>query len=57
MNNNQKATSPTPPKEGLKISIKPGYVTANPLSYKLIKEIRNTLKNNPTQAEKIIWNI
>ncbi|MFI5212101.1 MAG: endonuclease domain-containing protein [Ignavibacteria bacterium] len=50
----QKATFPTPPKEGLK-NTKPGYITANPLSYNLIKEIRENLKKNPTQAEKIFW--
>ena len=32
-----KATSPTPPKEGLE-NTKPGYITANRLSYNLIKE-------------------
>lgn len=45
-------TSPTPPKEGLS---KPRYITANPLNYKLIKEMRDTLKDNPTEAEKIMW--
>jgi very-short-patch-repair endonuclease len=34
---------------------KPGYNTANPLSYKIIKEIRDSLKNNPTKAELIMW--
>ncbi len=45
-------TSPTPPKEGLS---QPGYVTANPLNYKLIKEMRDNLKDNPTEAEKVMW--
>jgi very-short-patch-repair endonuclease len=45
-------TSPTPPKEGLS---QPGYVTANPKNYLLIKEMRDSLKNNPTEAEKVIW--
>ena len=45
-------TSPTPPMEGLS---KPGYITANPLNYLLIKEMRDNLKNNPTEAEKVIW--
>jgi very-short-patch-repair endonuclease len=49
-----KTTSPTPPKEGLEKQ-KPGYITANPLSYNIIKEIRENLKKNPTDAEKIIW--
>lgn len=50
----QKATSPTPPKEGLEKQ-KPGYITANPLSYGIIKQIRDELKKNPTEAEIIIW--
>ena len=49
-----KTTSPTPPKEGLEKQ-KPGYITANPLSYNIIKEIRENLKKNPTEAENIIW--
>ncbi len=32
-----------------------GYVTANPLNYKLIKEVRDRLKDNPTEAETVIW--
>ena len=31
------------------------YLTANPATYQLIKEMQNTLKNNPTKAEKIMW--
>ena len=34
---------------------KPGYITANPKNYLLIKEIREGLKNNPTEAEKLLW--
>ncbi len=44
--------SPTPPGEGLS---KPGYMTANPKNYIFIKEMRNALKENPTEAEKIMW--
>jgi|ERR1035437_7423298 very-short-patch-repair endonuclease len=33
----------------------PGYVTANLLNYRFIKEIRAELKENPTDAEKLIW--
>ena len=33
----------------------PGYVTANPKSYNLIKEIREELKKNPTNAEALLW--
>jgi very-short-patch-repair endonuclease len=39
-------------KEGL---LQPGYITANPKNYLLIKEMRDSLKNNPTDAEKLIW--
>ncbi len=35
--------------------IKPGYITANPDTYRLIKEVRNSLKANPTEAEKVLW--
>jgi len=49
-----KATSPTPPKEGLEKQ-GPGYITANPLSYSIIKMIRRELKENPTEAEKLMW--
>ncbi len=45
-------TSPTPPKEGIS---RPGYITANPINYKLIKEMRDSLKDNLTEAEKVIW--
>lgn len=34
---------------------RPGYVTANPLTYKIIKDFRNEHKSNPTPAEKVIW--
>ena len=34
---------------------KPGYITANPKNYLLIKEIRDSLKGNPTEAEKTLW--
>ena len=33
----------------------PGFVTANLQIYKFIKGIREDLKKNPTEAEKIIW--
>ena len=53
-------TSPTPPKEGLNSSSatrlgEAGYITANPKNYVLIKEMRDSLKNNPTEAEKVMW--
>lgn len=34
---------------------KPGYVTANASTYKIIKEFREDLKNKPTEAEGVIW--
>jgi len=52
--NFEKATSPTPPKEGLEKQ-KPEYNAANPLSYNIIKQIRDELKKNPTEAEIVIW--
>ena len=33
----------------------PGYITANPATYRFIREMRDTLKNNPTEAEKTMW--
>nr|WP_199200165.1 DUF559 domain-containing protein [Adhaeribacter arboris] len=42
----------SPPSVGLGEA---GYITANPLTYKLIKEMRDALKDNPTEAEKVIW--
>ncbi|OJJ20326.1 hypothetical protein BKI52_17840 [marine bacterium AO1-C] len=34
---------------------KPGYITANPKSYGFIKQMRDHLKDNPTEAEKVLW--
>jgi very-short-patch-repair endonuclease len=34
---------------------KPGYVTANPATYRYIKVVRDELKANPTKAENILW--
>lgn len=45
-------TSPTPPKEGLS---QPSYITANPKNYLLIKEMRDSLKDDPAEAEKVMW--
>jgi len=33
----------------------PGYITANPYTYHIIKEIRDSLKENPTKEEEILW--
>ena len=53
----------SPPLEGLgevecpdeDIVAIPGYITANPNTYHLIKEIRDNLKQNPTKEEAILW--
>lgn len=34
---------------------KPKFITANPYTYKNIKPLRDSLKKNPTKAEKIMW--
>jgi very-short-patch-repair endonuclease len=39
----------------VKEETKPGYITANPHTYKLIVEFRKYLKNNTTPAEKVLW--
>jgi len=33
----------------------PGYITADLQNYQFIKGIRENLKENPTEAEKLIW--
>ncbi|MCP4131355.1 MAG: endonuclease domain-containing protein [bacterium] len=35
--------------------VQPRYVTANPAIYKKIRQIQESLRKNPTKAEKIIW--
>ena len=45
----------TPPVNEQRNVTKPGYITADPLSYIYIKDFRNDLKKNPTKAEAIIW--
>jgi very-short-patch-repair endonuclease len=44
----------TPPSEGPG-EVSPRYITANPATYKLIKQMRENLKNNPTKAEQTLW--
>jgi len=34
---------------------RPGYVTADLLNYKYLKEIREVLRENYTEAEKLLW--
>ena len=33
----------------------PGYITADLQTYKYLKDVRQDLKENPTEAEKVIW--
>ncbi len=34
---------------------KPGYITANPYTYPVIKDYRKDLKDHQTEAERVIW--
>ncbi|MEZ4934836.1 MAG: isoleucine--tRNA ligase [Saprospiraceae bacterium] len=34
----------------------PRYMTANPMSYELLKEYAKRMRDNPTDAEKVLWN-
>ena len=60
---NQDSSFHSPPLEGLgevkkekdEESKIPGYITANPQSYHLIKNIRDSLKENPTFEEELLW--
>lgn len=36
---------------------KPGYMMADPINYKLLKEFAAEHRSNPTKAEEILWNI
>jgi very-short-patch-repair endonuclease len=59
--------SPSPSKEGnksrsaslenLNDKQKPDYFTSNLHNYRFLKEIKNTLKVNQTEAEKIMWEL
>ena len=56
--NSNQHRSFSPPSEGsgeVREVGKFGYITANPAHYKFIKEMRDVLKDNPTEAEKVIW--
>jgi len=63
MKNTEEQTSPRSSKEGeqdveLHMRIEkeqPGYVTADLLNYKYLKEIRAVLRENYTGAEKLLW--
>jgi len=50
--------SSSPPLEGpgqVKDTGNPGYITANPYTYKFISEYRKIQKERPTQSEKVLW--
>jgi len=61
--NTEVSTSPNPSKggeqdRGLEMETEkaqPGYVTADLLNYKYLKEIREVLRENYTEAEKLMW--
>jgi isobutyryl-CoA mutase len=45
--------TPPPPVEG--VGGRPPYLTANPMSYTLVKEYADKHKKNPTKAEAFLW--
>lgn len=45
--------SPLPPGEGP--GERPAYQTANPLTYSLLKSYQSQMKKEPTEAEKVMW--
>jgi len=44
-----------PPGEGWGGVRKPGYITANPFTYPVIKDYRKNLKDHQTKAELVLW--
>ena len=60
---NESSERVSPPLEGLgevkyideSATLIPGYITANPYTYHLIREIRDTLKQTPTNEEESLW--
>lgn len=44
-----------PPGEGWGGVQKPGYITANPFTYPVIKDYRKNLKDHQTKAELVLW--
>jgi very-short-patch-repair endonuclease len=48
-------TLSSPPLEGLGVAKTPGYQTANSKTYRFVKEFKDDLKKNPTQAEQVMW--
>jgi len=47
--------SPPTPKGGVKTT--QYWETANPMSYGLLKEYAKSMRNRPTEAEKMLWNV
>ena len=47
--------SPPAPKGGVKSS--QHWATANPYSYALLKQFALEMRNKPTEAEKVLWNV
>ena len=47
------APGPSPKERG----DSPGYVTADPMLYRLLKDKVQEMKNNPTQAENALWQL
>ncbi len=57
LSNGEKISPNSRPLENAKTigSKRPGYITANSKSYPFIKKFRGNLKNNQTEAEKVMW--
>jgi very-short-patch-repair endonuclease len=49
------ADLPPTPTKGEGAEQPPGYITANPITYSTIKEFRAIQKENPTEAEIVLW--
>ena len=47
--------APSTPPEGELNKVLDRYKTANPLNYELLKEYAKEMKQNPTEAEKCLW--
>jgi 5-methyltetrahydrofolate--homocysteine methyltransferase len=47
--------SPPAPEGGVKTS--QYWETANPITYRLLKEYAKSMRNKPTEAEKMLWNV
>jgi len=52
-NHSKREESVEPDTSGIKKT--PGFVTADLQNYRYLKDFRENLKKNPTEAEKLIW--